>query len=115
MGRIMNTYPVSEPEMEHISSLSSQATIRYSVASLLFGIGSSVWINATFYTELTPEARIATKYIAPLLLLFSLGFVFGGIWSQYRRRSAWSKIKAESNPVQAIAPAEQLVVPVTAR
>src|SRR5713101_6737424 len=84
MGRIMNTYPVSEPEMEHISSLSAQTTTRYSIASLLFGIGASIWINATFYTELTPEARLATKYIAPFLVLAALGFVFGAAWSQYK-------------------------------
>jgi hypothetical protein len=111
MGRIMNTYPVSEPEMEHISSLSAQTMIRYSLASLLFGIGVSIWINASFYTELTPEAKIATKYIAPFLMLAAFGFVCGAAWSQYKRRGAWERIKAESNPVQAVASATELIIP----
>ena len=114
MGRVMNTYPVSEPEMEHISSLSAQATTRFSIAAFLFGIGASIWVNASFYKEFTPEATIATKYVAPFLVIFSIGFVLGGAWAQYRRRSAWARIKAESNPVQAVAPAAQLVVPTQA-
>jgi hypothetical protein len=110
MGRIMNTYPVSEPEMEHVSSLSAQATIRFSMATFLLGLALSIWINATFYTDLTLEAKMATKYIAPFLLAFSVVFAIGGGWAQFRRRDAWTKIKAESNPIQAIVPADQLVV-----
>jgi hypothetical protein len=110
MGRIMNTYPVSEPEMEHISSLSAQAIVRYSIASLLFGLSTSIWINATFYLELTPAADMATKYIAPFLLIFSTGFAGGGIWAQWKRKSAWERIKTESNPIEAVAPPAQLVV-----
>ncbi len=112
MGRVMNTYPVSEPEMEHISSLSAQATIRYSIATFLLGIGASIWVNATFYKELTPEAAIATRYVAPFLLFFALLFASGGAWAQYKRKDAWGKIKAESNPIQAVAPAAELVVEV---
>lgn len=109
MGRVMNTYPVSESEMDHISSLNAQAMTRYSVATFLLGIGASIWINATFYKELTPEAVIATDYIAPLLLIFAVGFALGGCLAQYRRRSAWGKIKAESNPLQAVAPTKLVV------
>lgn len=110
MGRIMNTYPVSEPEMDHIASLHAQATVRFSVASLLFGLASSIWINAMFYTTLTPEGGLASHYVAPLLLIFSAGFVIGGFWAQFKRASAWKKIKMESNPVQAVAQATALVV-----
>jgi hypothetical protein len=114
MGRIMNTYPVSEPKMDHVSSLNAQTTIRYSVASLLFALGSGIWINATFYTELPPIARLATLYFAPLLLLASIGFVVGAIWSQYQRKGAWEKIKVDSYPIAAVAPATQVVVPISA-
>src|SRR5580658_2784235 len=90
MGRTMNTYPVSEPEMEHISSLSAQATARFAIATFLFGIGASIWVNAMFYKELTPEAIVATKYVAPLLVGFGLFSAAAGCWAQYRRRSAWA-------------------------
>jgi hypothetical protein len=60
-------------------------------------------INATFYTELTPEAKLATRYVAPFLVLASIGCFIGGIWSQYRRRGAWERIKQTSNPVEAFA------------
>jgi hypothetical protein len=114
MGRTMNTYPVSEPEMEHISLLSAQATTCYSLASLLIGLASSIWINATFYKELTPEATVATKYVAPLMLVFAVLFVIGAGWAQYRRKSVWDKIKADSTPLQAVATTTELVVATSA-
>src|ERR1700730_10909057 len=79
MGREMDTYPVSEPEMEHISSLNGQATIRFSSASALLGLGSSIFINAMFYSDLTPVGALATKYLAPGLLICALLFACGGI------------------------------------
>jgi len=106
----MNTYPVSEPEMEQISSLSAQATAFFSIASFLFGIGVSIFVNATFYVELTPEAKVATKYVAPLLMGLGLISALAGCWAQYKRRSTWARIKAESNPVQAVAHTTELVV-----
>jgi hypothetical protein len=111
MGRVMNTYPVSESEMDHVSSLHAQATVWFSVASLLFGLASSIWINATFYEALTPEGALASHYLAPMLLVFSFGFGVAGIWAIRKRASAWKQIKSESIPVQAIAPAAELVVP----
>lgn len=106
----MTTYPVSEPEMEQISSLNAQAIARFSIATFLVGIGGSVWINAMFYKELTPEATIATKFVAPLLIGFGILSAICGCWAQYRRRSAWTRIKAESVPVQAIAATKEMVV-----
>jgi hypothetical protein len=110
MGRTMNTYPVSEPEMENISSLSAQVTIRFSLASLLFGLACSIWINAMFYETLTAEAKLASKFVAPGLLFFSVLFVIGGVISLFQRKSAWTKIKSESIPVQAVAPAPELII-----
>jgi hypothetical protein len=110
MGRVMNTYPVSEPEMEQISSLSAQATTRFSLSTFLVGIGASIWVNATFYTALTPEAKIATMYVAPLLVGFGGLSAFAGCWAQYKRRNAWARIKSESNPVQAVAATAELIV-----
>ena len=110
MGRTMNTYPVSEHEMENISSLSAQATVRFSVASLLLALAASIWINAIFYTQLTPAGELATHYVAPLLLLFSIGHAIGGFFAQRKRASAWEKIKSDSIPVQTLAPTTELVV-----
>jgi hypothetical protein len=109
MGRIMNTYPVSEPEMNNISSLSAQVSVRFSLASLAFGLGASIWTNAVFYSELTPAGVLATKYVAPGVLIISTLFVVGGIWSMVRRHNAWEQIKKESQPVQAIVTAAEIV------
>ena len=88
MGRIMNTYPVSEPEMEIISSLNAQAVVRFSAASLLLGLAASIWTNAVFYTALTPAGEVAVHYIAPILFFFSAGFAVGGVIAQWRKGSA---------------------------
>jgi hypothetical protein len=102
MGRIMNTYPVSEPEMEYISSLNAQATTRYAAATFFLGIALSIWINSTFYEQLTEQAIFATRYAAPFLLLLAGGFAIGGSMAQYQRGSVWDRIKSESSPLQAV-------------
>jgi hypothetical protein len=109
MGRTMNTYPVSEPEMEQISSLSAQTTARFSIATFLIGIGASIWINATFYIDLTPEAKVMTNYVAPLLMLFGILSALSGCWAQYKRSDKWAKIKSESRPIQAFAATTEIV------
>jgi hypothetical protein len=111
MGRIMNTYPVSEPEMNNISSLSAQITVRFSLASLAFGLGASIWINAVFYTELTPAGVLATKYVAPVILVIAGLLVIGGIWSICLRHNAWEQIKKESQPVQTVSVPAEMVAP----
>jgi hypothetical protein len=111
MGRIMNTYPVSEPEMNNISSLSAQVAVRFSLASLLFGLAASIWINAVFYTELTPAGVLATKYLAPCFFVASALLVIGGVWSIVLRRNAWEQIRKESLPVQAVSAPAELVAP----
>jgi hypothetical protein len=102
MQRIMNTYPVSEPEMDLISYLNTQATVLYSVATFLFGLASSIWINATFYNDLTAQAVFATRYAAPFFLLCAVGCAIAGSIARYQRGNIWDRIKLESNPVQTV-------------
>lgn len=106
----MTTYPVSEPEMEHISSLSSQVTTRFSVSTLLLGLASSIWINAMFYTQLTPIAYVASLYLAPLLLVGSVGYAIGAFWARRNRTSAWERIKSDAEPVHTVAEAGGLML-----
>ena len=118
MGRTMTTYPVSEPEMEQISSLSGQVTRRFSVSTLLLGLAASIWINAIFYSELTPIAFVACFFLAPLLMIGSVGYAIGGFLARRSRASAWEKIKSDAEPMQTIAEAGGLMLtgnrPVTA-
>lgn len=103
MGRIMNTYPVSEPEMDHISELNAQATIRYSISSLCLGLASSIWTNAMFVAEFTPVGQFASTYIAPFFSILAVSFLVGGYVAQRNRKNEWAKIKADSSPLQAFA------------
>ena len=111
MARTMNTYPVSEPEMHEISSLNAQAVVRFSVASLLFGLATSIWTGAIFVETMTAEGRIACVFVAPLLLFFSLGYLVGGVMAQRRRKGKWNQIKTDSVPVQSMAASTVMVSP----
>jgi hypothetical protein len=111
MGRTMNTYPVSEPEMENISSLSAQTTARFSASTFLFALAASIWTNSIFYTELTPEAHLAAHYVAPLLLVFSVSFAVAACHSMRKRSSAWEKIKQDSEPIQAVSAPATMIAP----
>jgi hypothetical protein len=110
MGRTMVTYPVSEPEMDQISSLSAQVTARFSVATLLLGLAASIWTNAVFVNEMTPAGQLASYYAAPILLLFAAGYAIGGYLARRKRSSAWEKIKTEALPVQTVAEAGGLML-----
>lgn len=103
MGRIMNTYPVSDSEMKRISSVNDQVTVRCAVATLLFGLASSIWINAIFNAAMTPAGTVATFYIAPILLVFAIGYGIGGFVARRTSTSEWERIKTESAPVQSMA------------
>ena len=103
MGRTVKTYPVSESEMQTISALNTQVTVRISVATLLFGLASSIWINAIFNAAMTPAGTVATYYVAPILLVFSVGYGISGYFSRRNSKAEWERIKTESVPVQSMA------------
>jgi hypothetical protein len=110
MGRTMTTYPVSEPEMEQISILSAQVTTRFSLATLLLGLGASIWTNAIFVNEMTAEGKVASLYVAPALIAFAVLCAIGGLIARRNRASTWQRIKNESTPVQTLAEAGGLMV-----
>jgi hypothetical protein len=110
MGRIMTTYPVSEPELENISTLSSQITARLSVASFLLALALGIWTSAIFATELTPAGNLASVFVAPLLLLFAVGYGVAAFISRRNRASAWERIKSDALPIPTIAEAGGLMV-----
>jgi len=109
MGRVMNTYPVSDFELERISSLNAQVTARFSAASLLVGLAVSIWANAIFYTSLTPAGTLAAYYLAPLLFAGAAGYAVSGWIARRNRASEWQRIKSESSPVQSMAASRPLI------
>lgn len=102
MGRTMNCYPVSEAEMELLSSLGAQVTVRTATGSFLVALGLSIWVNAMFATSLTPAGELASRFVAPLLLLFAFGFYAGAGLSWLNRRSKWTDLKRTSKPMQMV-------------
>jgi hypothetical protein len=110
MGRTMTTYPVSEPEMDQISSLSGQVTARFAAASLLIGLAASIWTNAVFVNEMTPTGQLATYYVASIFIFFAAAYALSGYLARRKRASTWEKIKSGAEPVQTIAEARGLML-----
>jgi hypothetical protein len=99
MWRILNTYPVTESEINRISSLSGQVTARFSIASMLIGLTAALWLNDMFFTH----------YLTLLLLLGALGCGVGGLIARRKRSSEWARIRSESKPVESIAATRPLI------
>jgi hypothetical protein len=110
MGRTVLTFPVSESEMDQISSLSAQVTVRFAVASLLVGLGASIWTNAIFVNEMTPSGHLATYFAAPILLMFATGYAVGGLMALRKKNSTWEKIKFGAEPIETVAEARGLML-----
>jgi hypothetical protein len=110
MGRIMTTYPISEPELENIATLDTQVTIRFTVAGSLLSLAMGIWTNAIFAKELTAAGQLASEFVAPLLLVFALGYAIAGFMSRRNRRSAWQRIKGEAQPIRTLAEAGGLMI-----
>jgi hypothetical protein len=108
MGRTMIMYPVSETELENISSLSGQVTFRFSLTTLFLGLAASIWTNAVFYTELTPAGVLAAHFVGPV----AIG-VGDGVW--IRRVLFYLEAKKRMGHHQArIAPSTTALVEVVA-
>ena len=103
MMRTLDTYPVSDSEMQTISSLGADAATKFSSATFFFTLGASIWVNATFYSEFTPIAKLAVYYVAPFLVLVSAYCAIRGVLAQRNRDSAWDEIKKGANPSGAVA------------
>jgi hypothetical protein len=110
MGRVMKTYPISEPELENISTLDSQVTVRFAVGSALLTFAIGIWTNALFAKEMTAQGQLAVEFVAPLLLVFAIGFAVAGLVSRQHRKSVWDRIKRDSLPVTTVAQAGGLIV-----
>jgi hypothetical protein len=110
MGRTMTTYPVSEPEMDQISSLNDQFTVRAMVSSSLLALAAGIWTNALFANDMTPSGHLASLFAAPLLLVFALGYGYGAYVARKNRVSAWTRIKSEATPIHTEAAAASMMV-----
>lgn len=110
MGRTVTTYPVSESEMEHISSLNDQVTTRFSLASFHAALAAGIWTNAAFAIEMSSLAHMATYFIAPFLLATAIGWAVGGFIARRKRSSAWQRIKSDAEPMQTFTQAAGLVL-----
>lgn len=115
MGRTIDTYPVSDHEMENLSGLETATTIRFSIASGMLGLASSIWTNAIFVTEMTAAGTLAYQFLAPLILLASLGFAISGFVSTRKKKTAWQRIKDTSMPVATVIATPSAVNPTRRR
>jgi hypothetical protein len=94
--RVMKVYAINENEVTTITSLNTQATFFFSLASFLTSAAISIFTNAVFYTELTPAGVLAKEYVAPMLCVVSVALIIIGVTNLWRRRKLWNEIRRES-------------------
>ena len=94
--REVKVFAVQENEFNSLSNMSTFATLMYTLASVLFAYAISIWSNAVFYDKLTPAGIVATKFIAPGLVLLGLVFLVAAITATVKRSGLWRTIKRES-------------------
>ena len=100
MRRTMNTYPVSDTEMEIISSLSAEAAIDFGISTFIGGLAAGIWTNSIFYSDITPAGTLAVFYVAPILTVGAITYLVRAIFAQRRRNNRWENIKKNSEPIR---------------
>jgi hypothetical protein len=96
MQRTMKAWPLTEVEVRSLTTLSTQATVFFSVGSATLALPLGIWTNRLFYVELTPEAAIACYIGAPVLVVFALVFFGLGIKAWLERKTEWDSIKEQA-------------------
>jgi hypothetical protein len=91
--RSMTVYPVVEAELNTIAVMNVLSGIAFSITGVFLGFAANIWINAAFYQELPPEARVMVIYGAPLCIILSVIFLTGGIIAIGVRRATWRKVR----------------------
>lgn len=94
--REMKAWAVFDTEVEALSSLNTQATVFFSVASGLLSFAVGIWISAVFTEQLTPAGMLATSIAAPTLCVLALVFFGLAIGAWWKRRSTLAVIRQQS-------------------
>ena len=94
--RVVRVYGISETEITQLSTLNGMSSAYFSLASFFASVALSVYFNAIFYTELTPEAKIAKTYVLPISLGVCRVFLILALYQVFQRGRVWNTIRKES-------------------
>jgi hypothetical protein len=94
----MTVYPIVEAELNTITVMNVFSTVAFSIGSLFLGFAANIWINAAFYKDMPPEARVMVTYGAPLCTALCLIFFAGGIVAIVMRGAAWRRVRRSTIP-----------------
>jgi len=90
------TYQLFETEMERISSLNSQAVLRFSIAGFCLSIAFNLAIQTLFSASpLSESAHIVSLWGLVASVVFSVMFYVGGYVSVRERKTDIERIKRE--------------------
>ena len=94
--RQMTVYAIYDYEATSLSNLSTNATLAFSLGSLVMSLPVSIWANWLFTDKPTELAQFATKFIAPGCITITAAFYIFGVVSLIQRAGLWTRIKAQS-------------------
>lgn len=97
----MTVYPIVEAELNTSTVMNVFSTAAFSIGSLFLGFAANIWMNAAFYKDMPPEARVMVTYGAPLCIALCLVFFAGAIVAIVMRRAAWQRVRRTAIPENA--------------
>lgn len=92
----MKVFGVLESEVRMITMFNTLSTTFFSISASLVSIAIGIWVNGAFVTQMTPEGKILSGTVAPILCVLALVFVGLAIWARISRGSTWRAIQEES-------------------
>jgi len=98
LRREIPVYGIQEHEVEMLSTLTTQSSAYFSLASFIFALASAPVFNAIFTDKLSDVAKLACYYFAPVGFVMAFVFLILGIIAVRTGASTWTRIKNQSRP-----------------
>lgn len=95
--RVMKVYPIVESELSTITIMNVLSALGFSIGGIFVGIAINVWINASFYKELVPEAQVMVYWGAPISLVLGLFFFAVSVLAVAFRSSTWRAVRRSAS------------------
>lgn len=95
--RQKKVYGVDENELNHISSLNTQASVFFSVMSILFTLSFSLLIEGVNTDTPTTAVALLFKYGTPITAAIGVIFLVLGLYNIRTKNSMLKTIKEESS------------------
>jgi ABC-type transport system involved in multi-copper enzyme maturation permease subunit len=89
----MKVYPITESDVLTLKLTTALSATMFAIGAAFIGYAINIYVNASFYTELTPQAQVMVKAGAPLSLAVGVAFFVAGAVATISRWITWARVK----------------------